>query len=105
MPVLKLEADNTTAIGTTSGTATMVGNGTAIVLSTTDGQDFDGTFALQILVDGKWVIAQLFPNEGVFPGFNGVSAEYRLALAEAPGAGKSGKIVLNGDDKRSDVYY
>ena len=105
MPIIKLEADNSTIVDTTvSGTVTFVGHFTASVADTTAGQTFDGVFALDQLIDGDWIETEEFTASGVFPGFNGITGQYRLRVKTKPTAGVTGKAIVNGNDKKTGVY-
>ena len=62
-------------------------------------------FVLDEFIDGDWIESEEFDSSGVYPGFNAISGVYRLRLKTAPGAGKTGKAVINGSDLTNEVPY
>ncbi len=105
MPLLKLDVDSNSTAGITSETVTYVGHFTASVASTTDGMEFDGVYALDAMIDGNWIESEEFTEAGIYPGFNGVEAQYRLRLKTPPQAGKTGEARVNGYDKPPYIPY
>lgn len=105
MSVIKLEVDSTTAVGTLSNTADYVGHFTASIADTTTGQEFDGEIALDENIDGDWVQSDSFTSSGIFPGFNAIAGTYRFRLVTAPSTGITGKAVLRGYDKPTNIPY
>lgn len=105
MPYIKLDSDNNTTVGTTSEEATFVGHGTVSVASTTQDQVFDGVYAVDVFIGGHWIESQELTGPGVFPGFNAVTAKYRLRLKQAPAAGKTGEARMVGWDRPTNLPY
>ena len=102
MPILKMIANDASNEGEVTEVVTLVGHFTATVAETTAGEDWNGVIVFELKADDGWIVSETFDDAGVFPGFNGITGEYRLRLSTKQTTG-SAKIIFNGYDKPTNI--